>query len=45
MGPGGRIAFHDLGWTDVRLAVDSFPWASRVEHDTIGKLTVCEIPV
>jgi predicted O-methyltransferase YrrM len=42
--PGGLIAFHDVSQAQVREVVDEFPWKTRKEFNTIGMLTVCEVP-
>lgn len=42
--PGGMIAFHDLGQSEVAAAVNSFEWAHRASYETLGSLLVCTVP-
>ena len=41
--PGALIVFHDINQPDVARAVDSFRWANRRQHSTVGLLTECEV--
>jgi len=41
--PDGLFAFHDMGHADVGAAVNSFKWAAKIEHPTLGLLTVCKV--